>query len=88
MAVIRNTTADARSLFHMDAPPVNPGDEVTVRDENFVDRAWPKSTWDLVEPPEIEGYVDQSTEEAWLYVAAPFEEPAPKKTRTRATKED
>lgn len=73
MARIRNITPDTRSLFHMDAPPVTPDDEVTVRDENFVDRAWPKSTWDLVEPPELEGYVDQSTDDAWLYVAAPFQ---------------
>ncbi|UUW87401.1 hypothetical protein [Pimelobacter simplex] len=67
MARIRNITRDTLSLFRSDAPPIDAGDEVTVRDENFVDRAWPKSTWDLVEPPELDGYVDQSSDDAWLY---------------------
>lgn len=67
MAVIRNTTNDTLSLFRADAPPIDPGDEITVRDENFVDRAWPKSTWELVEPPQLDGYTDHSTDEAWLY---------------------
>lgn len=74
MAVIRNTTNDTLSLFRADAPPIDPGDEITVRDENFVDRAWPTSTWELVEPPEIDGYTDQSTDEAILW-AEPLPEP-------------
>lgn len=67
MAVIRNTTNDTLSLFRADAPPIDPGDEITVRDENFVDRAWPKSTWELIEAPQLDGYADYSTDEAWLY---------------------
>lgn len=67
MAAIRNITKDTLSLFRADAPPIEPGDEVTLRDENFVDRAWPKSTWDLVTAPELDGYVDHSNDEAWLF---------------------
>lgn len=78
MAKVKNLTPDTLSLFRADAPPVDPGGEVTVRDANFVDRAWPKSTWDLLEKPvladEFAEYVDQSTDEAWLF-AVP--EPAP-----------
>ncbi|WP_028657104.1 hypothetical protein [Nocardioides sp. J54] len=101
MARVRNVTGDTLSLFRTDAPPVAPGDEVTVRDENFVDRAWPKSTWELVEPPALEGYVDASTDEAHLWAepealpdlpesayaedATPL--PAPEPKRARAKKE-
>lgn len=71
MAKIKNITADVLSLFRADAPPIEPGDEITLRDENFVDRAWPTSTWELVEPPVLEGelseHADLSTEEAWLW---------------------
>lgn len=67
MAVVKNITNDTLSLFRADAPPVDPGDKVTLRDENFVDRAWPKSTWDLVTAPDLDGYIDQSTGEAWLF---------------------
>lgn len=72
MAKVKNLTPDTLSLFRTDAPPVDPGGEVKVRDANFVDRAWPKSTWDLIEPPvledDLDGYVDLSTDEAWLFV--------------------
>lgn len=71
MAEIKNISKDTLSLFHADAPPVTAGDTVTVRDENFVNRAWPTSTWELVEAPvlegELSGYVDQSTDEAILW---------------------
>lgn len=71
MAKVKNLTPDTLSLFRADAPPVDPGGEVTVRDKNFVDRAWPKSTWDVIEEPVLEddlaGYVDLSTDEAWLF---------------------
>lgn len=85
MAKVKNITGDVLSLFRADAPPVQPGDEVTVRDENFVGRAWPTSTWVLVEPPVLDGCVDQSTDDAILW-AEPAEEPAedtPKRTRAK-----
>ena len=68
MAVIKNITTDVLHLFHADAPPIDAGDEVTVSDERFVDRAWPKSTWELVEPPILAGYIDRSLEDAYVYV--------------------
>jgi hypothetical protein len=85
VAVVRNTTPDTLSLFHADAPPIHGAgcercgggcNTVTVRDERFVERAWPKSTWEVVEPPEVDGYVDASTDEAWLWTipeAAPYD---------------
>lgn len=80
MAKVKNLTPDTLSLFRADAPPVDPRGEVTVRDTNFVDRAWPKSTWDLIEPPvlkdDLDGYVDLSTDEAWLF-AKPVVEATP-----------
>ena len=76
MAKVKNITGDVLSLFRADAPPVQPGDEVIVRDENFVGRAWPKSTWDLVDAPALDDHIDASSDEAWLYVEAP-ETPEP-----------
>lgn len=71
MAKIKNITGDTLSLFRADAPPIQPGDVIAVRDENFVDRAWPTSTWELVEPPVLEGdlaqYADLSSDEAHLW---------------------
>lgn len=67
MAKVKNITGDTLSLFRADAPPVDPGGVVTVRDENFVGRAWPKSTWEVVSAPELDGYTDLSTDEAWLW---------------------
>jgi len=81
VAVVRNKTPDVLTLFRADAPPIDPGGEVTVRDEVFVERAWPTSTWELVTPPE--GYDDASTDEAYLFL--PASKPAPKK---RAAKGD
>ena len=83
MAKVKNITGDVLSLFRADAPPIQPGDEVTVRDENFVGRAWPKSTWEVVEPPQVDGYAETSTEDAWLW----SESTEPKPSRTRAKKE-
>lgn len=74
MAKVKNITNDVLSLFTPDAPPVEPGDEITVRDERFVGRAWPTSTWELVEAPELDGYTDQSTDEAILW-AEPLPDP-------------
>ena len=82
MATVRNKTGDVLALFSPDAPPIDPGGEVTVSDEKFAGRAWPTSTWDLVTPPG-DGYVDASTDDSYLFLPAP--EPAPKK---RATKGD
>lgn len=80
MAAIKNITPDALSLFTPDAPPCQPGDTVTISDERFVDRAWPKSTWELVEPPTLDGYTDQSPEDAYIWAPAPEPE-APAKPR-------
>jgi hypothetical protein len=76
MAVVKNKTPDTLALFRSDAPPVDPGGEVTVRDELFAERAWPTSTWDLVTPPG-DGYVDESGEDFHLFTPAPAS--APKK---------
>jgi hypothetical protein len=67
MAVVKNITPDVKALFHKDAPPVQPGDEITVSDERFAGRAWPKSTWDLVKKPG-KPYVDASVEDAHIFV--------------------
>lgn len=102
MAKVKNITKDVLSLFRADAPPIQPGDEVTVRDENFVDRAWPTSTWEVVEPPDPSAYHDLSSDEAALFSAnlpdlpedaypedaTPLPEVEPTKPRTRAKKED
>lgn len=76
MAVIRNITSDVLSLFRPDAPPTFPGDEVPISDERFAERAWPKSTWALVEPPG-KGYVDASVEDAHIFLPAPEKAAAP-----------
>lgn len=83
MAVVKNITPDALSVFRSDAPPVQPGDSVTIKDENFVGRAWPRSTWEVVTEPE--GYVDDDTPDAYVFVPAPE---AATPSRTRAKKED
>jgi len=70
VAVVKNITPDTLTLFRSDAPPVDPGDSVTVRDEVFAGLAWPKSTWEVVEPPSS-GYVDESTDDAHLWAPAP-----------------
>jgi hypothetical protein len=77
MATVKNVTPDALSIGSVSAPPVNPGDEVEIRDENFVGKAWPKSTWDLVKKPG-KPYVDASTEDAHLFIEP--EQPAPADT--------
>lgn len=79
MATIRNKTNDTRTLFAADAPPIHGADcqecgggcnEVTVSDEKVAGRAWARSTWEFVTPPE--GLVDVGdTDEddgAYLYV--------------------
>lgn len=75
MATVKNITPDVLALFRADAPPVQPGDEVEVRDENFVGRAWPKSTWVVVKKPG-KPYLDASTEDAYLFVEPEPEAPA------------
>lgn len=75
MAAVRNITNDVLALFRPDAPPVQPGDEITVSDERFADRAWPKSTWALTKKPG-KGYTDASTEDAHLFLSADAETPA------------
>lgn len=69
MATVRNKTDDVLTLFRPDAPPVDAGGEITLSDETFVGRAWPTSTWELVEKPK--DYQDESTDEAYLYVPKP-----------------
>lgn len=70
MAVVRNKTDRRLALFRSDAPPVDAGGEATLRDEVFAERAWPTSTWELVEPPGSD-YIDASTDEAYLWVKPP-----------------
>jgi hypothetical protein len=82
VAVVKNKTPDTLSLFRADAPPVDPGGEVTVRDEVFVERAWPTSTWDLVSAPE--GYEDASDEDAHLFL--PATGPVSKKSAAKGDK--
>lgn len=86
MAKVKNITNDVLSLFRADAPPIQPGDEVTVRDENFVGRAWPTSSWELVEPPTLDGYSDQSTDDATVWAEIP--EPAEPPAQTPRTKKE
>jgi hypothetical protein len=86
VAVVKNKTGDTLSLFSPDAPPIDPGGEVTVSDENFAERAWPHETWELVEPPGS-GYVDASLDDAYLFVPAP-EKPAKKTAKKTAAKGD
>lgn len=74
MAAVRNITKDVLALFRPDAPPAEAGDEVTVADENFAGRAWPKSTWALVKKPG-KGYRDASTDDAYLFLPADAGEP-------------
>lgn len=81
MAKVKNITRDTLSLFRADAPPVGPGDTVTIRDENFVGRAWPKSTWEVVSPPVLEDdlseYIDLSSDDAWLWAVPEVPDEAP-----------
>lgn len=72
MAVVKNITPGVLSLFSTDAPPTQPDDEITVSDENFADRAWPKSTWSLVKKPG-KGYIDVSPDDAYVFTATPDE---------------
>lgn len=93
MAIVQNITDLELSIFRVDAPLVFPGDKVTVRDENFVGRAWPKSTWALTKKPALDGYVDASTDDAWLWVevtteATPATTDAPADGDPGTTKED
>ena len=76
MAVVRNITSDKLALFHADAPPIDPGDEVTISDEVFAERAWPKSTWALVKKPG-KGFKDASPEDAYVFVVSAPVETAP-----------
>jgi hypothetical protein len=68
VAEVRNITSDELSLFRADAPPIQPGDTVTVKDENFVGRAWPKSTWALVKKPAKPFVEDTSVSDAYVYI--------------------
>jgi hypothetical protein len=77
VATVKNITPNVLAIGHKQAPPVQPGDEVDVRDENFVDRAWPKSTWALVKKPG-KPYVDASLDDAHLFVTP--EQPAAAET--------
>lgn len=72
MAVVKNVTKGALTLG-VGGPPVYAGDEVTVRDERVVGRAFPKSTWGVVEPPE--GCVDVGPDDAHVFQPAPDPEP-------------
>lgn len=74
MAVVRNISNDNLALFRQDAPLSRAGDEITVSDENFAGRAWPKSTWELVKKPVKARYKDASTEDAHIFLPADADE--------------
>ena len=74
MAVIKNISGETRHLFRPDAPPVYDGDEITIPDEDFVGRAWPTDTWQLVTAP-AKPAIDASPVDAVLYLP-PGEPPA------------
>lgn len=67
MAVVRNITDEALTLSS--GLTVGPGKEETIPDAEFVDRAWPKSTWALVRKPG-KGYTDASPEDAFAFTSA------------------
>lgn len=69
MAVVKNKTPDVLALFRADAPPIDPGGEVTINDDAFVNHAWPTSTWELVKGPSpAKDFKDASTEDAIMFV--------------------
>lgn len=68
MAVVKNITHDVLSLGTPDGAQVRGGKPVEVPDEEFVGRAWPKSTWELVKKPG-KGYTDASIEDAHVFVS-------------------
>lgn len=70
MAVVQNKTDDTLTLY--DGRTVKKGDLVDVDDVEFVDRAWPKSTWSLAKKP-AKGFVDASTDDAVVFVSKPDE---------------
>lgn len=69
MAVVRNITQEAVSLWRPDDNIIGPGKEAEVADEDFVDRAWPTSTWKLIKKPTGKGYKDASVEDAVVFVS-------------------
>lgn len=78
MAVLKNITADERSLFRVEGQVVKPGDSVEIPDEEAANRAWPKSTWEVLKKPGKD-YVDKSLDDAHLFVpkSAPEVESTP-----------
>jgi len=82
VAVVRNITPDDLSLFSVEGSQVAAGKEATVPDEQFVNRAWPKSTWALVRKPS--GYIDASTDDAFVFIPDPDESIADLKQRAAA----
>jgi len=86
MAIVKNITTDTLSLFTPGAPPCQPGDAVTVSDARFVDRAWPKSTWEVVEPPTLDGYSEQSLPDAYLWAPTPVVPDVPAEKPARGGK--
>jgi len=74
VAVVRNITGEALSLFRSDGQIVRAGKEVEIPDADFAGRAWPTSTWALVKKPSTKDYVDASADDAHVFVAKPTEE--------------
>lgn len=66
MARIKNISGEALCLFRSDAPQINAGDTITVRDEVFVGLAWPTDIWEVVEAP-VDA-VNVSSADAALYL--------------------
>ncbi len=79
MAVVKNLTGDTLALFRADAPPVDPGGEVTVRDALAVGRAWPRRTWEFLEPPA--DHTDVGPDDAYIFEPNPKPAPADSKEK-------
>lgn len=72
MAVVKNITPDDLSVGTPDGGLIaRAGKEVDVPDADFVDRAWPTSTWKLVKKPGKGRNV--SIEDAIVFTTEPAE---------------
>lgn len=67
MAVVRNITPDELSVLGQTVPAGETGE---FSDEDFADRAWPHSTWELVTKP-AKAYTDASPDDAYVFSGSP-----------------
>lgn len=71
MAVVRNITPDDLAL--VDGRVVPAGEEVEVSNDDFAERAWPTSTWELVTKPGKGYHRDSDVADAIVYHSADAE---------------